>query len=489
MKKLLFPLLFFWVNILVAQNYQNICSPGTTYYNDNSGNLKAFRRDSVVLMGNNDTMFISYNAIRDTGGTCRDTSNGSILGRKILKKHNGWFCFFNRYQDSISLNTQATLNQTWKFCDLPSGSYIQAQVTSIITDSVLDTTDLVKVITFQAKNSGNNNIQHVLNGRTIKLSQHYGLSRMPEVYYIPGDTNLYTLAGKTFPNMGLQDMTWQQVYNFDVGDIFHYYGHWWTTLGASYIRYTLETILGKTVYGNIDSISYEIEKCVRWDANYPPYHTNSFDTVTTVYNLIQMDSDQPLRLPGEFVSIQEPPNYYAMINPENARLIKGIITGTNIYNTETNCYTFTFESLYTDDGYTFRLGNTSYYWQYLDYGLFTYSESLVYYKKGSETWGTPVAADCFVLTGTENKVVSPEPSIEVFPNPAETEARILLHNFNPDNNLLYSLYNYSGMKVYEGKASSNPFILKRDGRTSGLYILIISDMSGTIKGRTKITFK
>jgi len=129
MKKLLFPLLFFWVNILVAQNYQNICSPGTTYYKDNSGNLKAFRRDSVVLMGNNDTMFISYNAIRDTGGTCRDTSNGSILGRKILKKHNGWFCFFNRYQDSISLNTQATLNQTWKFCDLPSGSYIQAQVT------------------------------------------------------------------------------------------------------------------------------------------------------------------------------------------------------------------------------------------------------------------------------------------------------------------------------------------------------------------------
>ncbi|MCX6268713.1 MAG: hypothetical protein NTW16_15400 [Bacteroidetes bacterium] len=155
MKKLLFPLFFFWVNMLPAQNFQNICSPGITFYKDYSDNLKAFRRDSVFITGS-DTLFVSYNAIRDTTGECRDVGNGSVLGRKIIKKSNGFFCFFNRYQDSIFINTQATLNQTWKFCSLPSNSYIQAQVTSIITDSVLGATDQVKVITFQAKNSGNN---------------------------------------------------------------------------------------------------------------------------------------------------------------------------------------------------------------------------------------------------------------------------------------------------------------------------------------------
>jgi hypothetical protein len=489
MKSMFFTLLLIWVNILGAQNYQNICSPGTTFFKDNSGNLKAFRRDSVVLMGNNDTLFISYNAIRDTTGVCRDTNSGSILGRKILKKQNGWFCFFNRYQDSIKINTQATLHQPWKFCDLASGSYIQAEVTSIISDNVLGATDPVRVITLQAKNSDNNDIPHLLNGRTINLSQHYGLSRMLDVYSIPADTNLYSLAGKSYQTLGLQDITWQDVCNFDIGDIFHYQGYWWTSFGAWYTTRTIETILAKTVFGNNDSISYEIEKCVRMDASYPPHLTTSFDTVTTVYHLIALESDQPLRLPGEFVSSWDPPDYYARINPDNDRLTKGIVTGTNMYNTATGCYTSLFESLYTDDGYSSGLGHTYEFWQYWSDGLYTYNESLVYYKKGSETWGTPVATDCSVLTGIDNQMISPEPSVEVFPNPAETEARIVLHGFNPDDNLSYSLYNYSGIKVYEGKASLNPFMLHRESRASGFYILIISDRNGSIKGKIKVNFK
>ena len=52
------------------------------------------------------------------------------------------------------------------------------------------------------------------------------------------------------------------------------------------------------------------------DASYPPHYTKSFDTITSVYNLMQLESDQLLRLPDEFVGMQEPPVYDARIKPE-----------------------------------------------------------------------------------------------------------------------------------------------------------------------------
>ncbi|MCX6268712.1 MAG: T9SS type A sorting domain-containing protein [Bacteroidetes bacterium] len=285
--------------------------------------------------------------------------------------------------------------------------------------------------------------------------------------------------------MGIQDMSWQQVYNFDVGDVFHYYGSWWTSLGSWYTTRTIETILGKTVYGNYDTVSYQIEKCVRIDASYPPHYTTSFDTVTKVYNL----RDAPLLLPAEFTDTLKPPDYNAKISIQNSRLKKGVITGTNIYEPATSCYTNQFESMYTEDSYIFGLGHTYNYYQYWSDGLFTYSESLAYYKKGTEVWGTPLSTDCSVLTNTENKTVSQESSIDIYPNPAETAAQVFLRGFIGNDNLYFALYNFSGMQVYEGKISANPFTLNRAGRASGLYLLVISDKTGTIIGRSKVNFK
>ena len=213
---------------LHAQNYQNICSPGITFFNDSVYNMGAFRRDSAIHQTNGDTLFISYRAIRDTAYglfQCSDTTQGSVLGRKILRTSSGWFYFFNRYNDTLKLKTQATLNETWKFCQLTGGSYIQASVTNIINDSVLGQPDQVKIITFQAKNSGNVNISHQMNGQIIHLSKHYGLTRFFDVFSIPDNIFIYELAGKASPPIGIQDFGWRDVYNYNVGDIFHYLGN------------------------------------------------------------------------------------------------------------------------------------------------------------------------------------------------------------------------------------------------------------------------
>ena len=232
MKKLIILLLCFSGGVMYAQDYQNICSPGTTFYQNNTGIIKAFRQDSVYPQGNNDTVFLSYRTIRPFNvNGCYDTTNGSILGRRIFKKHDGTFCFFNWNKDTLRIRTQAVLNDTWKFCDLPGGSRIDARVTAIYQDSVLGLTDEVKVITFQAKDLNGNNIAHFLNQKTIKLTRHYGISGTYDLYFMPdiesNDGSSYSLAGKTNPSLGIRNLAWKDIYNFDAGDEFHWNGYYW----------------------------------------------------------------------------------------------------------------------------------------------------------------------------------------------------------------------------------------------------------------------
>ena len=210
MKNLLFPFIFFLGNILCAQHYQNICTPGITFFKSQDNYFKAFRRDSVQVQGGNDTIFYSYRTIRDSSATlgCRDTTNGDALGRKIWKQHDGWFWFFNMKNDTIKLNTQAALNDSWRYCSLPGNGHLQATVTAIMTDSVCGTTDMVKIITLQAKDPSNNNIASIFNRKKIKLSQHYGLSKIYDIYWTPIDTLNLILIGKTTPQMGVQPITW-----------------------------------------------------------------------------------------------------------------------------------------------------------------------------------------------------------------------------------------------------------------------------------------
>jgi hypothetical protein len=136
------------VTSLFSQNYKQICSPGLTFFHTPGYTLKAFRMDSLQPRGNGDTIFFSYRSIRDSSqslNTCHDTNHGSILGFKVLKYHDGRFVFFNKKNDTITINSQAPLNGSWRFSSLPAG-WIKATIVLLTSDTVLGVTDSVKVI-------------------------------------------------------------------------------------------------------------------------------------------------------------------------------------------------------------------------------------------------------------------------------------------------------------------------------------------------------
>lgn len=499
MRKLLFLPVFFWINTLIAQNYQNICTPGITFFSDKSNSFIAFRRDSIVPTVVNDTIFISYRAIRSVSDTgCLDTTNGSILGRKIYKTHTGWFYLFNRTGDTVKINSQALLNQSWSFCPLPANGYIEATVTSIITDSVLGTPDVVKVITFQAKNAGNNNITHILNQKFIKLSQHNGLSLMLDVFSIPDDTIFYTLAGKSIPAIGVQNLTWQDIYNYNVGDIFHYTGYAINFVWSDFFE--IVKVLGRTDYGS-DSVKYIMEHCQKTLSGSYPFYSTVHDTIQSTYSFLEDPENKWLtRLPGEFIhaSLYNADDYWFSTGDFQNRRMKGVNWGGFVYTWSwqwpgnDTCWRIAdgYNATVSTGNFTEGLGRTRTYWFHSEPPVsYRFDENLVYYKKGSLTWGTPVSTDCAMLVGVDRKESEGNFVIRVIPNPAETEVQITVPGVNPDDYFLYSLYNYSGIKLLEGKVSSNPFILNRNGRSSGLYFLTISGRNGTVTGRTKIIYK
>ncbi len=499
MNKTLLFLFFFCANTLSSQNFQNICSPGTTLYEGPDRYFKAFRQDSVLAVGNSDTLFYSYRAIRDSSGSnfiCRDTTNGDALGRKVIKTHDGWFSFFNKMNDTIKLNTQAALNESWRFCSLPDSSavpedgYLQATVTAIMMDSVAGTTDMVKVITLQAKDGLNLNIPCIFNQKTIRLSQHYGLSKFYDLYWIPFDTLSLALAGKTSPPIGAQPFTWADVYNFNVGDVFHYAGH--HSYGSAAVSWkSISRILGKTVYGNMDSVHYQVEMCKKtWYPQPPPNTATLHDTVIESHDFIQLSGDLTLSLlPDEFSTTgfvaRSVKRKYSDYHHRQAQIFD--ISGYYYYGSD-SCYSDPFEAWGPVYWYVPGLGLTNNMYSFADITIEAYSNDLVYFKKGEETWGTPVSTDCSTLVGFEDKDFASEPAIEVFPNPAGSETRVRLVNARQDENFHYGLYNCSGMKVQEGAFAVGQFILHRNNLPAGLYLLIITGRDGRIAGKMKINF-
>ena len=87
-----------------AQEWQNICSPGVTLYENPSGLIGAFRFDSVLSIGNGDSIFYSYPAIRYKT-PCPDTIHGSVMGQRVYRTAGGVFYFFNRDNDTLSINS------------------------------------------------------------------------------------------------------------------------------------------------------------------------------------------------------------------------------------------------------------------------------------------------------------------------------------------------------------------------------------------------
>jgi hypothetical protein len=240
-------------------------------------------------------------------------------------------------------------------------------------------------------------------------------------------------------NSGQDTLTVGQVYDFEVGDVFHYEENFY---GALYKK--IHTITDKYYSANNDTLFYfyDFESAVRfgWE-----------DTTWTYYSgndiLIYIDLDSLVHY-GTFTYFGSDPDLY-----NNRYYNKGVFCDFNFEKFVVGCGIV--EEMY-DDEYT---------------GEFLWSRSLEYYKKGVEEWGNPI--EFYTRINQENEISE----IKVYPNPASDYLHI---DFEKSSTTIEQaiLYNHLGQKVLEVKQENNTVDVS--GLTPGMYFIEVITNEGRI---------
>ena len=504
MKKSLLILAIFICSPGHAQDYMNICIPGVTTYRDIPGNLKAFRYDSLRTTGSGDTIFVSFPAIRDIPGhDYLDTAAGGILGRRIIRRQDGWLLFFNQYGDTIRINARAAVSDSWKLSALPGGGSMMATLNAVGAENILGTDDSVKTIILQATDSLGNPVAHPFNGKSIRLTKYSGLVQLCDLWTFPGDTTRYALAGKTHGHKGIQPLRMREVYDFDPGDELHFLH---ITQGSVYLGpYTetkcIWTILDRAYLPDSSVVTYRIKNCrhSEYTSTPPPIITvsNLRDTISMTYDFPALEEAYSFdRLPGEF--------FCNIVNSQYryARRYSCSVTSFSGTDRRTNGV---YDSWYVSGPVT------GYRWQ--DYGLafhhnpdifFGFAEgmgmtaninrmytpvddsTLVFYRGDTVTWGSRVAADCSALLGVNNLVAPAGMVIRVMPNPVVTRAGITIEGLRSTNPVTCIVRDAPGRFVSCQVFPPHAILFDRTGLNVGLYFISLLDDRGAVLGHIKV---
>lgn len=227
-----------------------------------------------------------------------------------------------------------------------------------------------------------------------------------------------------------------EIYNYDLGDIFHYVNQG----GSGYEGYLItmnDSIVEKYYTENFDTLIYKVYRNSREISSWDPYY--SYDTIIHTIVVTKLDS---LILDGNIDTVYTLPNLY------NGRVMN---------NTHYSVYGTHYSEKYVEGcGRVYQ--NTTF-----DEFNAEYNFWLKYYKKGEEEWGIPE-----IILNTEE--ISHD-KLAIYPNPAKNEFFIDLNDYK---NVFKTIEVYSSNgKLVKSQLIDNSTIQKIniDNFNKGLYIV------------------
>ncbi|MDD3685524.1 MAG: T9SS type A sorting domain-containing protein, partial [Bacteroidales bacterium] len=459
--------LIFFSAFTHAQNYQTFNSGRLSYFEDAGHNVKSVRIDSVHF--DTDSVLFPMGNIRPIDWNCYNPTGPSWLGGKIIIEGNGQNLFFNKNNDTILITTNALLNQDWIAFQIQDSMIVKAQVNDVDTLSFLGLNDSVKFISFQVYNDAMTPVNHVLNTFEIVLSKNYGIVKTLNFYNFPDIEDCYFeceylnefyIIGISNPFTGVQNFTSLDIFNFQPGDELHVsegYSSFFSW--NSFTQNKISRCLARYDYS--DSIFYDVETTVAtWNYNDGETIYNFYiDTIVEKYYLNSLLSC----FPDE-----------AFEDGYDMTALK-MISQPHLAKVDNNAYRFIFDgddcwSLLMADGFLPR------YEYYYGLGGPYYSETqgnmgdvgsrtLVYYKIGEDTWGTPLVLSGLKSQQTENEFT-------IYPNPANEEIR-----FTVPSEIItccVEIYNLQGTLVYSDHFNKINNKIDVQFLPSGVYMLKVT---------------
>ncbi|MFC0878252.1 T9SS type A sorting domain-containing protein [Saccharicrinis sp. FJH2] len=463
------------LSTLSAQNYQSVISNRTAYFEGDNGYISCIRIDSVKF--DTDSILYPMKSIRQLDYDCFTPYGDSWIGGKVIVNDNGINLFFNKNHDTIRIETRAKLNDEWTAFYLTDSITIKAAITKHDTLHFMGLIDSVKTIDFAAYDKNMNPVE--INKKSkwqMKISKNYGLVQTFDMYYFTlsdeeysyfqSVPDSYILAGLSSPKIGVQNLTWFDVYDFNIGDELHI-----TDVSMQLdFDYSSESI-NKSIFIYFDKVSTSSSityKISRKESKYKDYDgVKTFEYIhDTITQTIVSNELFDNYLPGEPVFYENSAKTFSMIS-DNVKI--DLSPYMEIYKTEDSCWANgIWDGCFPENRFYKGLGGPYYYCEYAGYS----ERKLVYYKKGDIEWGTPL-----VITAIDEKQA--ENKINIYPNP--TSDVITIESNNVTEEIFFELTDLNGRQILEKELKSNSEIIKLMDLEPGIYIYTIRNSNNIYK--------
>ena len=451
-----------------AQDYQTVYPNRVALFYNDYNRIIGLRVDSVKVAAA-DTILYPFATIQEVSAWCYSPYKASWIGEKVIIKPDFTNLFFNRAGDTIILKTNALLNETWIAFQRADTFRVEARVQAAELGTVLGISDSVKTIGFRLLDQQGNTVDHALNKLKVKISKMHGFVETLNFYLFPDivarypDKILmsYTLVGLTNPRLGIQNLTWFDVYGFNPGDELHVQEH---NIGdpnfflpiREYDNRCIYKYLERTNYA--DSIAYRYARKQSIKTVYTDKTTlETFnDTVRSVVSA-NPGFDQ---LPGEPIFHTGSAHQMFMRNDEfRMKINPSIMNELYVNSGNGNCWSVIVgEGCLPEMRYIAGLGGP--YYQCRGYIGESEERKLVYYKKGETEWGEKL-----VITGVQKLKI--QVGLQVFPNPARNVVTFQLNDDAGTHEV--RIYNQNGSLVKTEQFKGSTCRIKLAGFKSGIY--------------------
>ena len=466
-----------------AQQYQCVYPNTTSMFSDGT-ELNAIRLDSVTNEAGCQ-VYWNYPVIRPASATqgdwCFSDHGGSWIGRKFRVYPNGDHVFYNIEGAPVLLKTIAHIDDSW-ICYQRSDLQIKATITDTGPETFLGLTDLVKTISLQALDATGNPIAHPINGKQFKISKNHGFVKVVPLYvfpdiqnfFIPDIVNEFSLTGLSSPAAGKQDLTVRDCYSFDLNDEIHTFYNLYSTYGQQKNIKSLRKLVAKSVSVNLDTLNLTWETCSRETRTIGITDTvilfSGNITEKVIFSALEQKTD---KLPGEIISAGSLglDNYNRSFNEMFGKPGKTLYYGFSSSPEDTCLHVMVVKKSpettnmgYPGNSYVEGLGGGYFYWN----NFYEESYQPVYWKKGSEEWGTPYS--CGILLGVND--IENVPAVSIGPNPAREQVHIKLAAGKIRS---LAVYDISGRKIMEKALNQSDYVLAVSTLEKGVYIVVINN--------------
>lgn len=408
-----------FIEVAKAQDYAVIKPNQVQYFMKSiDHSLFAIKVDSVMSDSTGQTFefFKQWNFYSNSGIVCPVIPNW--IGYRCRLSGDGQYLFEMDYPGQILIKSRASVGESWDyFVDLEENRVV-ASVIEIVEDFVHGGLDSIKIIQLQLVDSNGVHLISPINDLQIHLSKSNGLTKMVNVRDFPQVTNSYELDGYYEDNQSHHGLTWKDIFDYSAGDEFHYWAIADIELGDP--RYTIYRVLSRVESSGGQVVAYQMERKrypITFVSGSPEIVSSDIqvDTIIQEYNF----AEDSLMIPGQAILTIRPHVLnlqYAMKYSNlyfNRRVVEGkgdinLLGGMEVFD---GCV-FEFES--SDLQYTYGegLGLTQYYLQYFEGAV--YYGYLVYYRKGSEEYGTALTIEEVVSAFIDPSLIYPNPGTGVF---------------------------------------------------------------------------